>query len=221
MNCKTRRLLLLLTILIPCTAARGDLVTYDLRGSGGSFDFDSNIGTFTDTSGGVANGLEITFQSFIDGVAGDANDNINATSSSLGVNESGSGDDTDELDGDNGLESILISFNSPGSISKIELDSISVNGFSGSDEGEFVIDGNVIAVTNGTNSFTSPFDLRSNSFLVRYTDTDAALGTGFGLQTLTLDITVAAVPEPSSFGIAALCLCAITGRRRRRVANQS
>lgn len=101
-------------------------VQFDLRDSSvealdGSDSFSLSAGAITATLSAVVVGGTGVF---------------NRTSTGFGINASGSGDDTDGIDGDNGVESVSITFDFD-----ILLNSISASGFSSSDEGRLVIAG--------------------------------------------------------------------------------
>lgn len=192
--------MLALISLTTCSTAEiaADIITYDVRGSGGDFDFNMQSGTFTDSSGGVGNGLQISISSFLDGVA---NGSVNATAASLGMNATASGDETFKLDGAVGLESLLFSLNDLPSFTSVTLTQVGISDFGGGDAGTFTIGGSSAAIVAGTGSvIPTHVNLEGSSFLVAYTGT----GNGFGITSLTFDITPAAVPEPASIAFLSL-----------------
>lgn len=208
----TSRFMLALISLTACSTVElaADIITFDVRGQGGDFDFETQSGTFTDSSGGVANGLQISVSSFVNGIAGGV---VNATGGSLGVNAAGSGDDTDQLDADLGLESLLFSFNDLPSITSITLTQVGILGFGGDDAGTLAIGASSEAIAAGTGSaIPAHLNLEGSSFLLAYTGT----GNGFGITSLSFDITPAAVPEPASIAFLSLVVVGTGYCRLRR-----
>ena len=151
-------------LILPCLIAlfalisspglsHADIVTFELLGQGGDFDFDVQSDSFTDSSGLVA-----TFEAFVDGSTGI----INATASGFGVNAENNfidGNPTDAtaaLDGDQGEESFSITFSGPVSATLTE---VAISGLAGSDTGTIDIGGVQNALSNGTSTcllYTSP-----------------------------------------------------------------
>ncbi len=193
------------------------IITYDVRGTNGDFDFNAQTGTFTDTSGGVSDGLQITIASFVAGVA---DGQVNATGTSLGVNAGPTIDDTDQLDGDAGLESLTFSFNNLASIASVTLTEIDILGFAGGDAGTLDIGGSSGAIASGTSTVIPGHgNLEGNSFSIAYTGTV----NGFGITSLSFDVipaAVAAVPEPNSVAMLGLLSAGFSCYRLRRRRNR-
>lgn len=201
--------------VFPTTVA-AELVTYDLKGSeasGGNFDFDFQFGFFTDMSGGVANDLTIALEASVAGSGETDLFAINADDDGLGVDADGIGeDDTAQLDGVNGNESIEFLFVLPTTISSIKLHAIEIVDFAGNDTGTLTVDGSAsTAIANGTSTPVPTHDnLAETPFTVAYTAGNA--GDGFGLVSITLDVT--AVPEPGTTAL--LGVLAVAGLCTRR-----
>ena len=96
-------LIALLALTSSPSISHADMVEFVLENNL-VFDFNGPTGTFNDPSG-----LSATFTSSVDGDVGD----FNSTSNGFGINASGSGDQTAQLDGVNGNESFTISFSGP------------------------------------------------------------------------------------------------------------
>jgi hypothetical protein len=158
-------------------------------------------------------GITLTAEAFLDGVS--SGTQINGASSSFGVNATGSGDETQRLDNDLGVESIVFSFDIAGTLDSIDLRFIES---SGTMEGELVFDGgNTYQLNSVTATGTSDIATIGESFTAGQSITlrihsSAPASTNFALE----GITITAVPEPSSFAIfAGLSALGFIGLRRR------
>ena len=127
--------------------SHAQIVTFNLLGTDGDFDFEMSTGTFTDD----ATGFVLDFEAFVDGSTGE----INATNSNFGVNaENGviGGNQNDaaaELDGDQGEESFSITFSGPVSATLTE---VSIGGLGTDDTGILDIGGVQTAIASGTST---------------------------------------------------------------------
>ena len=73
------------------------VMSIDLRGSGGFFDFDAPTGSRTF----FYNAIQMDFQAVVGAPSGSGT--LNATATSFGINASGSGDETSQIDADAGV----------------------------------------------------------------------------------------------------------------------
>jgi hypothetical protein len=198
--------------------ASGDVINLDLTGSGGDFDFNSNTGSYTTVAGDGVAGIQLDFEAFVGGVA-NSGDELNADSSSFGINSGPAGDNTTQLDGvsESTRESFRITFSSLNpQVTSLVLTSISITNFAGTDAGTITIGGNTGAIAAGNGS-TIPghSDLLGQSFTVAYTgpiDDLTGSADGFGVSAITL---TAAVPEPASGIIVGTFAFGLATRRKR------
>lgn len=182
--------------------AAADLVLFDVRGTNGDFDFNTQTGTFTDSG----TGLMITFSAQVDGIDAGV---VNATGDSLGINAPGT-DDTDQIDGDAGVEELIISFSGPSTITNVLLTELDIIGHGPTESATLTIGGSSAPISNGTGTaIPGHTNLLGSSFSLAFVS-----GNGFGLETFSLHIT--AVPEPSSLMFAGLFSILGCGCRRRR-----
>ena len=193
--------LLLFAMLTLVGSANAEEVNFFLTNNGNGsdlFDFGEPTGTFADPSG-----LTAVFTAVVDGSTGD----LNAAGTTFGVNAAGTGDQTSQLDGELGNESIEIMFSGPVSAT---LTSVGVSAFGGADMGAIDIGGvsTEITTTGTTSPIPAHTELVGNTLTISY-----VAGNGFSLDSLTFH--VKAVPEPSSLlvlgAVAGLGLCS---RRR-------
>ena len=153
-------------------------------------------------------GLSITVIQVIDGNAASDNEDLNATTTSLGINDSLTGDDTDAFDSDRG-ESATFQFNQDVTIHFIDF----ANFASGE---EFSFAGLVIGNDDLTNGTSDTIDLDTEpgfSPIAIAANTDFsvfATSGNIGLQA----ISISAIPEPSS--VALLGGIGLLGFVRRR-----
>lgn len=127
----------------------------------------------------------------LDGVTmslGSAQGALNQTSSYFGVNHAGSGDDTDQIDfnpGDGEAEVLYFSFNTSGTLDRLNFSSVSSDLLRLTKNGADVVNGDVTTnIVNPNLSFTS-----SDKFELTYVS-----GNGMSFDS----VTITAVPEPSS-----------------------
>lgn len=180
--------------------SHAQIVTFDLPSTNGPFDFGDDVGQFIDP----VTGLVADFAAFVDGSSGE----FNATAGNFGINAEGTGDETDELDGDLGAESFTITFSGPVSATLTEVDIV---GFAGGDAGTLDIGGTQTLIASGnTTAIPTHTELVGNTLTIAYTGT----GTGFSVNSLTFN--VVSVPEPSSLALLSLVGLGFAGRRRRR-----
>ena len=201
-------LIALLALTSNPSISHADIVTFELLGQGGDFDFEVQSDSFTDSSGLVA-----TFEAFVDGSTGI----INAAASGFGVN-AGNGfidgnpnDATAELDGDQGEESFSITFSGPVSATLTE---VAISGLVGSDAGTIDIGGVQNALSNGTSTvIPTHTELVDNTLTIAFTGGTSGAGNGFSVDSLTFH--VKAIPEPSSLALLSLASLGFLRRRRR------
>lgn len=143
-------------------------VTFDLRDTGATAEIESGI----ITRGGVT----ATLVPFVEGSTGD----LNQTNDGFGINEKESGDNTHELDGVNGVESISITFDQDVLFTELVL-----SDFGNDDKGTLTI-GNFSPVditSTGTTSFsTDNFVSTGQSVVLKYAE-----GNGFSFDEFTVD----------------------------------
>ena len=196
--------LILMLSLTTLTQANADEVIFEFPtngANGAAFDFNSPTGSFTDT----ASSLIANFSAVVAGNTGD----LNATTSSFGINATGVGDDSDGLDAANGAESIVITFGGPVSATLTEVD-LGVFTAAGADAGTIDI-GGVSTALASTNTRVIPVhsELVGNTLTITGT-----AGNGFSLDSLTFH--VKPVPEPGSLAMLGLGSVLMMARRRRR-----
>lgn len=192
------------------TVASAELITYELKGVNSEFAFNGFFSSFTDSSGGEADGLQISLIESVQGSTdGLTSGVIKSDANSLGVDTGGSETENTQLDGTNGNESIEFIFSPPPSTDMtVELKTIEVFSFDGTDSGTLTIDGNTTGIASGSNTVIPVHtNLADSSFSIAYT-----AGDGFGLVSITLDVT--AVPEPGTTAL--LGVLAVAGLCTRR-----
>ena len=190
--------------------SHAQIVTFNLLGTDGDFDFEMSTGTFTDD----ATGFVLDFEAFVDGSTGV----INATDSDFGVNaENGviGGNPNDaaaDLDGDQGEESFSITFSGPVSATLTE---VSIGGLGTDDTGILDIGGVQTAIASGTSTeIPVHTELVGNTLTIAFTAGTSGAGNGFSVDSLTFNIV--SVPEPSSLALLSLVGLGFAGRRRQR-----
>ncbi len=131
---------------------------------------------------------------------------LNPNSSSLGVNDGPTGDDTDQFDADSN-ESVTFRFDQA-----VVVNNIDFVGFGGAEAFEFdgiAITGSDPNLSGSIFTFTTPYDIAANAdFTLR-----ATAGT-IGIE--AFDVTVTAVPEPSSMVVLGLGTFVVFRQRRKR-----
>jgi len=170
-------------------ASSADAAFFDLRGTQGSEVDDAAVGlTTVDTITATLTASSGT---------------LNQTTSAFGVNATGTGDDTDELDSDLGTESITITFDKP-----VTFDSFSVSSFGSGELGEYSVNGGTFVEINATDTYAVGQNLAiGETFVIRH-----KAGIGFSFD----DFTVTEIPEPASLALTGLAGLALLARRRRR-----
>jgi len=152
-------------VALPVVQVNADLVFFELvNDTNTTFDFGSPTGSFADPSG-----LTADFTAIVAGNVGD----LNAAGASLGVNaENGvipdnPNDNTQQLDEDQGAESIEIAFSGPVNATLTE---ISIVSFGADDAGTLDIGGVSTAIAAGTGTDLSAFtstELVGNTLTIR------------------------------------------------------
>jgi hypothetical protein len=173
-------------------------ITFDLR--------DATTATITDEieSGTLTRGgITATLTPFVDGSSGV----LNQTGSGFGINASGS-DASDQLDGDEGIESIFISFNADVSFTSLKLSQ-----FGSSDSALLTIAGfTELSIGSSSQSFlTDNFVPTGETVRLKY-----GTGNGFSFDSFTIDAaTQPTVPDSLPFGFTAAVLIGVTLLARR------
>jgi len=203
--------ILLAMLALPVAQTNADVVVFELTndgvgqtggasGTNGNFDFGTPTDTFTDS------GLTASFQALVEGSTGD----LNAAGSSFGVNAEGTGDETSQLDGDLGNESIEITFS--GSDIVATLTSVEFSDFGDDDAGTIELGEESFDVASGVVETPFSSGLIGNTLTIAFTE-----GNGFSIDELVFHVkpSEVAVPEPSS-GLALLAIAGLLVGRRRR-----
>lgn len=132
-------LVVLAVALLASQRAGAIPITFDLRDTTATSEIESGVIT--------RSGLTATLTPLVAGSSG----LLNQTGSGFGINASGSGDATDQLDGVAGAESIRIEFDKEVSFTALKLSSMGT-----SDEGRLTIAGGTpISLTGNLHTFTS------------------------------------------------------------------
>lgn len=175
-------------------ASTNAAVVFTGLGQGGVLDFEAPSGSHT------ISGIQVTLT---------ANDGIvNATNSGLGINGSGSGDDTDGLDTTNGAEILTISFDVD-----VVVDSITLSGSGDNDALDASFDGAppIALGTSGLHSFGTT--LLAGQFLTLTATEPNAPTANNGISIDQFVVT--AVPEPTSTALLSLAGFSTLLRRKR------
>ncbi len=192
-------------LLVPCASVHGDLVIFTLGGSLNGLSIDgASSGSLT-----------------VDGLTArlTANDGVlNATTSNFGINASGSGDATDQIDAGSGVrEFITITFDAP-----VEFTQLSLAAFSGSERASVIVGLNSPLFLTATTAGTDVYDFTSSSFaLGNRIDIGQPLVIGYAFGSVAdngfslAGFQVSTVPEPSAAGLALLVALSNLFRRRR------
>lgn len=177
---------------------RATPITFDLRDTSAATEIESG----TITRGGVT----ATMIPLVDKSSGTLNQN----GSGFGINASGSGDESNQLDGDEGIESISISFNADVTLSQIALSS-----FTSTETGILKTGGFTAISLSGT---TDVYDFTSDNFLKSGESIALSFGTGngFSFDSFTVDAaSPSTVPDSLPFGFTAAVLIGVTLLTRR------
>lgn len=179
-----KRIITVLAAVVLAATVHADVFSFDFRGNGGPFDFEAATGEIT------TNGITMSFAAFHPG-SGSAE--LNAATY-FGVN-SDIDSDTDTVESN---QYITVTFSSS-IYTSIELQTIAVGAWSGSDAGYYQIDtGSQISLASGDNDLSSATEVLGKTLKFAATD-----GNGISFN----GITVEAVPEPATmamFGIGGL-----------------
>jgi len=181
-------------------------VSLDFRGTNGSFDFDSETGTFDDPSG-----VSLLFEALVDGSLESGSD-LNATASNFGINQASTGDDTDELDTVNGVESVRITFTAPPNFN-IFFQSVEIGSFGSGDSGTLIVAGGTpIGLSSGT-----VFDPLGTEINGAALEVIAGASSSFGFNGLAflVEETSNPIPEPNTMALLAWGTLLLLRRRRR------
>jgi hypothetical protein len=211
----TQVLFLMLIVVTNQSPSQADSVPLSFLNTAmtSDFDFDSPTGNYVTTLANGVAGIQLSFTAIVQSNTG----NLNATTTNFGINATNldpPNDDTDELDGVQGAETVRISFTAPANVTNLTLQSILIGGFGVNDSGTLTIGANSSNITSSGSGTTIPVhsNLDGQFIDVSYTGT----GAGFGFNGLTLNAIVA-VPEASSFILGGLICTALAikfgGRR--------
>lgn len=204
----------------------GTLITISLSASLNAITFEFQTASGSDLAGtafsGVAgeasymdgSGLTIFGEAFEDGNS--TGTIFNRTSSSFGINGAlGSADDTDQIDGDGGVESAVFSFSQNVVLTSIDFESFGGTGNPGDDLIAITISGGGFSLNVDGNDFTNDLVTVSQTITTSQTLTISFVdGNGVGLESISVDLAV--VPEPSTYAaiLGAIALCGVIVRRR-------
>lgn len=191
---------------------------FDLTNAGVGFDLDSGSGPgfHTDTSSALSD--------FTISVAG-STANVNATVESLGINHTGAGDDTDQIDNLAGAETLIFTLTAPTLSSQYYMTILSIDFF---EVGPSVGDAALVSVDGGSDIIleTGATDFNGSSDV--WTPTITPFGynvnstitftaqTSYGLQGITFAF-VEKTPEPGTLGLFALGLGLICATRKNKL----
>ena len=137
---------------------------------------------------------------------------LNGTTTSFGVNAPGTGDETAQIDGDLGLESVAITFDT-----NVTFLDFTVSLLSGDDAGSWTIDAGSPNgfTTSGVKAVNTAFTANTTTITISFVN-PGTLGNGFSLDEFRVE-TVAAVPTPAALP-AGLGLMGLMMIKRRKAA---
>jgi hypothetical protein len=171
-------------VILPTTVSSAQAAFFDLLDT--SIETKDEALSFMHSVGGITATLTAVV-----GVGGD----LNQASSEFGINATGSGDDTSQLDGDNGDEAVDITFNVPVFFTQVE-----VSLFGSNDLGRVTIATESpvdITTTGATDFLANNFVPLGQTVTVAYVA--GTIGNGFSFDSFT----VVAVPEPTTAALLA------------------
>ncbi len=167
--------------------------------------------TFDMLSGGDVDGLDETAGGTVtkDGLSMTAAANtgiLNCTTTSFGINASGSGDDTDEFDAGTGTAEIM-TFRFDSDVELVSIDFFSIGS---GDTADLASAANSFSLAISSSIATDPFDV--NQFVAAGTDVELIqTGGQFGIHAITVNT----VPEPATILLCVAGMGMIFKRRRR------
>ena len=210
-------------------AAFVSLLTFLVTSLSGQITFNFHDGSSTLTSGtdldsggssgtSLVSGVTLSAEAFLDGVS--AGTVFNGASDGFGINASGTGDETQRFDNDNGVESMVFSFDVGGTFNTIDFEFIedaaeAVLSFDGGNSFD-IFAGSATETTGGSTDFhTITETFVAGQEITLAVSGSAASGENFSLQAFT--ITPSAIPEPSTYALifGGLALGFVIWRRRR------
>ena len=166
----------------------------------------------------LVSGVTLTAEAYLDGVS--AGTVFNGASDGFGINASGTGDETQRFDNDNGIESMVFSFDIGGTFDTIDFEFIedaaeAVLSFEGGNSYD-IFAGSATETTGGSTDFhTITETFVAGQEITLSVSGSAAAGENFSLQAFT--ITPSAIPEPSTYALifGGLALGVVWWRRRQ------
>lgn len=192
----------ILLAVLPCQAARADLITIALGSSAQDLAIDD-----VESGSIIRDGLTITLSA--------NSGTLNATSETYGINATAPGDKTALLDDGSGTpEWITISFDQP-----IEFTQLTLGLYGTGEEGHLTVGDNEPLALLSTGSGPNVFAFTAAAFplgnflpagktaIIRYVS-----GNGFSLEGMQVNT----VPEPTTFALSALAMAGLMLRRRDR-----
>jgi hypothetical protein len=168
--------------------------------------FDNEAGLIQDTQ----DSFTLTAEAFLD--AASTGTAFNGASTGFGINADGAGDETQRFDNDNGIESMVFSFNTGGTFQSIDLRYIEES----SNEAQLVFDGgstyelNTTTAHGGSDDFTIGETFTAGQTITLRISSAAGVGENFSLESFTV------IPEPNTYALlAGFCALGFVMVRRR------
>lgn len=185
---------LVVSLIVASCASATEIIEFSYDGyspNQAGLDLDGlSFGSTTSTS--LNYSLTMSADALLDDVSADTE--FNQTASGFGINCDGSGDDTDAIDGDLGVESMLLSFDQAGTFESIEFDRVTA---SAGDTGmvSFATSGESYQFYNA-NMSSDLLELNQSFEAGESITIKWQAGNGFGLEQMSI-----AVPEPATLGL--------------------